>query len=409
MISVLQIVDGQLHAGAEAIPLTPKERVVLVALAEAGGQPVSAERLIEIGWGSQPVGSESLHRCISTLRTKLSAHAGRNAIVNVYGEGYRLDGRLAKLAIQPPIAEAPELLRQAMEVLGRRSRPEYELVRARLARLRATHPDYLPGHIFAAHTEIAVASNAFELPLECGARAIAIADHILRQQPRSGDGLAVRGFVTAVIEGQHGGMDELDEAILVEPRNWLARYYRGLALAGRGLWSEALADFECAWALTHVSVGLVPMFAYVLHCSGEHDRALAMLRDVQEFTRLSPAVNAAHAIVASWAGHHDEAIAAGLRAVEVPQVSATVSSSFAFALARAGRMEEARKALSRIEAEAAPIGSSMVAPVWLAIGEARRAEDELRRADRDHCMFRHLQCHDPRLKGLRPSRRRSCS
>lgn len=401
----LHLADGHLRCGGELIVLSPKERAVISALAESGGQPVSIERLIETVWGERPIGTESLHRCISTLRGKLAGCVGERAIVSIYGFGYRLTVSVARdAAPERELGSDPqELFRQAMEALGRRSRPEVELASLRLGRLCAAHPDYLPAHAFSGHLQITLALNTYAPPREAGGRAVALARQILDRHPRSADALAISGFVAAVIEGRGEGLAELDGAVAAEPRNWLARFYRAWALAGHGRFGEAIDDLDAAWTVVPEGVGLIPSFAYVLHCAGEPERALAMLRQAQDVIRLSPAANAAHATVASCMGFHEEAIAAGRRAAEVPQVSATLSSALAFALARAGRLDDARRALAEImDGPAGDLAPSMGAAVWLALGEAGRAIAELRRAEVECCPYRHMQRFDPRLAALHP-------
>ena len=75
--------------------------------------------------------------------------------------------------------------------------------------------------------------------------------------------------------------------------------------------AEAITDMEAAWALNPGGVGLVGTYAYVLHCAGEPDRALAMLRAAEDARRLSATANAAHAsllvmMIKATAMHHTD-------------------------------------------------------------------------------------------------------
>ena len=56
------VVDGR------RVRLQPRVMQVLVALARAGGQPVSREQLIAVCWGGVTVGEDALNRCIQRLR-----------------------------------------------------------------------------------------------------------------------------------------------------------------------------------------------------------------------------------------------------------------------------------------------------------------------------------------------------
>ena len=385
---------GHLHLGAVAVPLTPKERAVFAALAEARGEPVASEALIQQVWGNSPIGSESLHRCVSTLRSKLARHGAATTIQTIYGYGYRLSGPSGQMA-------AAEAFRQVMEIMGRRSKPEMELGRRRLAQIRATHPDFLPAYVFGAHAEISTALLNYAEADGAGHSAVALADDLLARDPRSADALAVRGFAKAVIWAEDRGFDDLDASVARDRANWLARYYRAWALAGKGAFSSAIADFEVAWRDHRESVGILGAFAHILCCAGEPERALCLLRDAFEMVEISPPANAAHAIAASMTGHHEEAIAAGRRVAAVPRMSGTLVSSLPFALARAGRAAEAAQWLARIEAaEDVPPAPAMIAPVFLTIGRTAAARAALAISAASRCPYRHIQRFDPRLSLL---------
>lgn len=394
---------GRLRFGTDEINLTPKERAVFAVLAEAQGSAVASAQLIEAVWGASPIGPESLHRCISTLRTKLSRHVSEAPITAVYGYGYRLaiPVRCTAAVSHPANPDAAEAFRQAMEMIGRRSKPELDAALKRLAQLRLAHPGFVPAFTFGGHGEIVIALLRYDAPLQAGARATALAEEALRLDPSSAEAFSVRGFVKAVIGAEEGGFHDLDRAVSLAPHNWLMPYYRAFARAARGDFTCAIADMEAAWALNPGGVGLVGTYAYVLHCAGEPDRALAMLRSAEDARRLSATANAAHAIVASELGFHEEAIAAGECVAQIHAMSATATSALAYALARAGREADAKAQLAQVTCDAALSGSpSMLAPVYLAVGDEAQAEAALRQAEEECCPYRHLQRFDPRLRAL---------
>ena len=64
---------------------------VLIALARAGGEPVSRETLIEVCWGDVTVGEDALNRCVQRLRRLADSEAcGAFAIETIPRIGYRL-------------------------------------------------------------------------------------------------------------------------------------------------------------------------------------------------------------------------------------------------------------------------------------------------------------------------------
>jgi DNA-binding response OmpR family regulator len=71
---------------------------VLRLLAEAGGEPVTRERFLDLAWGygTFPT-TRTVDNHIASLRAKLEPDpAAPRWIVTVHGVGYRLDGILQK-------------------------------------------------------------------------------------------------------------------------------------------------------------------------------------------------------------------------------------------------------------------------------------------------------------------------
>ena len=91
---------------------------VLVALARAGGQPVSREALINVCWGDVTVGEDALNRCIQRLRRLADADAkGAFTIYTIPRVGYRLTA-IGNPAVAPPSADQPRLAVLAFDNLS---------------------------------------------------------------------------------------------------------------------------------------------------------------------------------------------------------------------------------------------------------------------------------------------------
>ncbi len=96
-------------AGGRRTRLQPRVMQVLIALARAGGEPVSREALTEVCWGQVRVGDDALNRCIQRLRRLAEAEVGGAFVIETIPRlGYRLappgDGG------SPPPTPAPPLL-----------------------------------------------------------------------------------------------------------------------------------------------------------------------------------------------------------------------------------------------------------------------------------------------------------
>ena len=101
--------DGTLYRGESMVHLPPKELAALRLLLEHAGQVVSPLQLKKTLWGDVYVTSDSVLKCMSSLRARLEPEA---CIQTVYKRGYRLTaevrrksvglaGELPRLAILP--------------------------------------------------------------------------------------------------------------------------------------------------------------------------------------------------------------------------------------------------------------------------------------------------------------------
>ena len=89
----IDFVRQEARRGRRKLHLTAKEFAVLRLLAEAGGEPVTRERFLEIVWGygSFPT-TRTVDNHIAMLRAKLETDPGRpRYLKTVHGIGYRLE------------------------------------------------------------------------------------------------------------------------------------------------------------------------------------------------------------------------------------------------------------------------------------------------------------------------------
>ena len=402
---------GELRHREDLLRLTPKEVGLLTALSDASGGIVPTQALIDRVWGDEPVGVESLTRCISTLRGHLARRTPEPIIETLHRRGYRLVpaverfGRDQSGTLRPlgatPHQGAEDLFRQALQLLGRRTPAEFALALDRLEQAAIVDPYYLPAISAIADVHISLAMRRYAMPRHAGARAVQAAEVVLARFPESGAAVAVQGFVQAVIEGRPEGLDLLDRAVRLSPEAWIVRFYRGWTLAGSGAFPDAIADFEEAMRLSPMDPGLAAPFGFVLLCAGETNRAYHFLQDAVTALPLTSTVHGALAMVASVAGRHEEAIAHGKQAMMQGESSPIFGPVLSYALARAGYVEAAAVQLAS-EMSNAGLGPppSLLAPAEHALGRATLARAALARADEEGCPYRHLARFDPRLAAL---------
>jgi Flp pilus assembly protein TadD len=276
------------------------------------------------------------------------------------------------------------------------------LALGRLEQAAAIDPNYLPAICGIADLHISMAMRRYDLPRRAGARAVQAAEGVLIGFPEAAGTLGVLGFAREVIGGRPEGADLLERAVPLSPKVWLLPFYRGWARAGRGAFTDAIADFEEALRLSPMDPGLAGPFGYVLLCAGEADRALRFLRDAVAALPLTTTVHGVLAIVASVVGRHDEAVAHAERAMHLGEGSPIFGPVLAYALARAGRFEAATAALETLLSRGG-LGPppSLLAPAELVLTTPERALATLARAEEEGCPYRHLARFDLRLNGVR--------
>ena len=84
--------DGHLCLGPAAVPLSPLQRRLLLALVGQAGKVIEKNNLLDQVWGHRQVSDVSLARAVHGLRRILDqGPLGGGVIHTIYGSGYRLD------------------------------------------------------------------------------------------------------------------------------------------------------------------------------------------------------------------------------------------------------------------------------------------------------------------------------
>ncbi|HEY3704121.1 MAG TPA: winged helix-turn-helix domain-containing protein [Terracidiphilus sp.] len=97
--------DGTLLHHQKSVHLAAKELAALRLLLENAGRIVTAQQLKDALWGNVHVTSDSVPRCISSLRARLE---NDECIQTVYKQGYRLTSAVA-YDVETPAARLPRL------------------------------------------------------------------------------------------------------------------------------------------------------------------------------------------------------------------------------------------------------------------------------------------------------------
>jgi len=373
-----RLANGLLFRGGDVLGLTPKERLLLLQLVEAGGSVVTAEFLLERVWPDEDIETH-------------------------YGRGYRLALPIRRASDSTQrgsgaSTEVSQLLAQARYMIGRR----HQRLAVRAAE-RAVELDPACGEGWALIAEIGVwqaidrhstPRAAAQLVRNATARALSI-------DPANASALAIRGWCDTVIEGDPAGLADCARAVELEPADWLVRIWYGWCLAALGQLDQAVSESAAAVRLNPFAPGPRALHGYLLFCSGRLQEARDFLAGCAEYLPGNPLSMSVTVLVKSWQGEHQDAIRIAKRVCEQVFQLPTARLLVVDALARAGRIDEARREMSAtVDLEGRPTPPSLLAPVLLALEGRQSALATLAEAEIEGCPFRGIVRHDPRLAAL---------
>src|SRR5512134_3052970 len=103
----LDVADGSLKRDGVAIPLTPKQFDILVALVENAGRLVEKDFLLRKVWPDVAVEEGNLTKGVFSLRQVLDQDAGPRHIETIPRRGYRFQMPVTVKTATPAGAAAP--------------------------------------------------------------------------------------------------------------------------------------------------------------------------------------------------------------------------------------------------------------------------------------------------------------
>lgn len=274
----LDLRSWSLSRDGAVVPLSPKLVQVLACLAEARGELVTRELLLERFWPGVFVTDNTLTRAVADIRKALGDDAGAPRYVQTMARrGYRFVAPVADETAPghgpvPGVVEVPEVLRglepfvawekgrAALESLHVTALPR--AVEA-FSRAVAGAPHYAAAHagLANAHVFRYESTRVDDQPdLSALATAVAAAIRATELDPALGEGWASLGHARACEGHFEDARAAVAQALALEPRNW--RHHYRMAVAS---WGEArLRAVERAEALLPGFPGAQTLAAMVL-------------------------------------------------------------------------------------------------------------------------------------------------
>ena len=217
-----------LMQGGKPVKLTPKETLVLGVLLRHAGSIVSIADLITEGWGDEPVGPESLNRCLSGMRRKIATICDHLRTHHRLGYSLVLDVKtIDRALVGNTLGDVDRVLRTAGRLTGLFSA---ECCAAALCVLRNALDLGLDDpkiHSAIAEIEYAKLQLGHVAPRAAAVAAMSAARRATAGGVEDAKAMSILSVLRVAYENDHDAIQLMDHAIEIAP-NDLEVLFRGL-------------------------------------------------------------------------------------------------------------------------------------------------------------------------------------
>lgn len=401
--------DAGLSYNGRAIVLPPKERELLAFLLRAKGKVMSKDDVVRAVWLGGIASDESVSRAVYRLRLAMQAAGGPPVVTTVYNGGFKISALIQEKYGAQGASTAALLRSRHMNLVvplvisgrehaARQSGPDLGLALQAAQAAARVDPEYAWAWVAMGEFHIQQATRMLVPVREAGWQVTLACTKALALDPDCGPALAMRGWVSAMIDGDLGrGLHDVNAALRVDPDYW------GTCLLSTWV-LQAAADHVAAIDMARRARELNPYSMYVsaalpqqLMYAGRLDQAQeAALELVQVFPN-TDTLQEVLSIILAAKGRSEEALTHAQRAADLSPHAPLMHGQLAYCLARLGRLNEARKVLDFMQASATPEPVLSSAPAYIALGQVPTALENLRSAKRLGVAQFHCARDDPRF------------
>lgn len=415
------LTEDRLTSGGTTVHLAAKPLGVLRTLAANAGRVTTKQELVESVWPDRAVSDESIARSVFLARQSLGELDARppRYIETVYGRGYRF---VADVVVEPdehvPVRRTAlartdaerAALSFCIEARYRQSRRAGDLLEAlRLyEHAVAIAPGFPTARVGMAECSLWLAMNGLLAPLTAAARARAQLDAALAAEPDDPRACATLGMLSSFFDWDVPAAEAgFDRALATDPADPVVHGFVGRHHASMCRWAEMREAFDTALELEPASMTMRNVRAFMASCAGDHEFALAEIRNSMELEPTHPNPRFFYALIAADAGDAESGYAAAreLRAAaeQLPVLQAIVG----YAAAAAGDDAEVEASLEFLTNAAR---TRYVVPTAVSFIHARRGDADaafrwLDRAIEERCAWLALAHALPALAPLRKDAR----
>ena len=404
--------DAGLKFGAKDVALPPKERALLHFLLCANGKTVSKDEVVHELWHGGAASDESISRVVYRLRLAMQASGGPPVVSTVYNGGFRITAvihayqdiprsRMTSLVESRQAHIVWPMLVSGREFAARQSPKDIAIALQAVTAASSIDPAYVPTWIAIAELHVLQAMRNMVPPRQAGRAALKAVQRVFELSPEYGPGLAIRGWVRALVEGElRAGLADLDSAMQQDPEYWVTCLLRAWVVLALGDRDEALAMARRAHALNSFSMFVSAAVPQFLMYAGQTAEAL---QTAQALALRFPGLDSVQevlSIILCVAGRMEDALACARRAAELGLGLPLMQGQLAYVLARLNRVDEVRRLLDTMEVPGMTPPYVAIAVIWLALGERERALSHLRQAKEQGIPQFFSVRDDPRLGAL---------
>jgi DNA-binding winged helix-turn-helix (wHTH) protein/Flp pilus assembly protein TadD len=203
---LLDVPRRTLVHGPDAVPLSPKELDVLIALALSRGRLVAKDELIHSAWGADAVSDSALFQTMYRLRRALEHYDPHEEyITTVPARGYQFVARTqaadSSAAHIDVASEAFGLYSRAMFEFQQRSQRSIAASIALFRRALRRDPRFVPAYVGLAHAHLCAGVTLFADHTYSYHRALRACRAALALDPQYGDAHAILSEIGVFFEG----------------------------------------------------------------------------------------------------------------------------------------------------------------------------------------------------------------
>lgn len=363
--------DGLLSTPAGQQQLSKRQAAILRDLAEAEGEAVDRDLLLDRHWGPGSGSSASMAKSIYQLRQALGCSDFVD-IDAIYGHGYRLRLCRPGTAANDHTEKSRAMCAEAQHRLHELSAQSLNTASAMYLSARKLNPGFVTATIGYAQVQFQQLATGQVGVDETWPALQQILHEAQNHDSHSADLLAVLAKGQCLCEWDlKSAYKSLNIALRMAPADYIPNDTAARILLFQGRHQDALTYLQRALDANPFSGRNLGLLAFTQCMLGDVDAALEAINEAYQFDTANVELQAWYAVVHALHGDVNRAAAVATSLKEHLEGVATIEALAALALVKSGRHAQARIALESLEPRRGhgPSGAMLSAIAWCSLGD----------------------------------------